>query len=165
VDSSEPLGPLDGREGALGVVAQKQSDEPAVRGRDGQTRQLLRLHPFDNIAEAGARADRAWPGRHRLFGCDVRSPADSAPTDPTEDDAPGVDDEAGSASQRSAFAGETKKFSAGQQPQQASFWLRIAPATTTADSGHHSEAPSFNGRRSGVIPEHSRTRASRLLRS
>lgn len=46
-----------------------------------------------------------------------------------------------SASQRSAFAADTKKFSTGQQPKHESDCLSSAPATTTADSGHHSASP------------------------
>jgi hypothetical protein len=40
------------------------------------------------------------------------------------------------------LAAEAKKFSTGQQPQHASPWLRIAPATTTAELGDHSADPS-----------------------
>jgi hypothetical protein len=53
------------------------------------------LHPFHDLAEAGAGADRARAERHRLLGRDVLSAENRAPPEPAENDAAFIDDEAG----------------------------------------------------------------------
>jgi hypothetical protein len=86
---------LDGGERTLGILAEQQAGKAAVGGRDGDIRQLLPLHPLDDVAEAGARADRARTERHRPLGRDVLAAADRPPPEPAKDDTPLVDDEAG----------------------------------------------------------------------
>src|SRR6266545_900831 len=79
----------------LGVRAEQQSDDPAVRGRDRKIRQRLPLHPLDDVAEPGARAHGTGAERHRLLRRHVLTVADRASPQPAEDDALLVDDEAG----------------------------------------------------------------------
>src|SRR5918992_2189923 len=82
-------------EGRFRLAQGEQPDQPAIRCRDGQIRQLLALHPVHHRFEPCAGPDRARPKRHRLLGGDVFSAADRSPSDPAENDPPLVDDEAG----------------------------------------------------------------------
>jgi hypothetical protein len=94
--SACPSSCIDGTvERGLGVGASEESEEAAVWGRDGKVRQVLASHPLDHVFQAGARADGARAGCHRLLGRDVLSVADRAAPDPAEHDAHLVEDEAG----------------------------------------------------------------------
>src|SRR5262249_26116006 len=122
-------------------------------GNVDRARQVLVLVPggrqyLDQLGPLGEQPPHLVAvGRHRHHASASTSPKTARPASEAsriEITAPRTS--GCSASQRSALAAEAKKFSTGQQPRQASPWSRNAPATTTADVGDHSQAPSGSTR-------------------
>jgi hypothetical protein len=82
-------------ERVFGVFAPEQSNEDAVGVSDRKTRQVLRLHPLHGLVDPEARPHRSRPGHHRLLHGSITVSCKGGATEPAEDDAPLVDDEAG----------------------------------------------------------------------
>ena len=77
------------------IVAPDEADEPAVRGRNEQARQVALAHALKQRVGADAGADGGRAGGHRLFDGFVRVGGEGLATKAAEHNLSLVDDDAG----------------------------------------------------------------------